>query len=181
MRATLRSIVAIAVVAAIAIAGTAGAARLITGGQIQNGSIGLADLSKRAKRALKGAQGPPGPAGAQGASGVSGLHVVDGPEVTLCAYSGVFQSCQVSSSTAVCPAGEVATGGQGFTTGEYAGGVAGASGYAAIAGNSAPFEAIVQAQVYCARAGGAVAARQRTAGAPEVADRLAALRSAMGG
>jgi hypothetical protein len=44
----------------------AAASKLITGGQIRNGSIRLADLSKSAKRALHGAEGPAGPAGPTG-------------------------------------------------------------------------------------------------------------------
>jgi hypothetical protein len=169
MRTSLRTTVVIAVIAAIAIAGTAGAARLITGRQIQNGSIGLADLSKSAKRALRGNQGPSGPAGPpgvagpQGPAGLVGLHVVTGPSVTMCADTGIFADCQVQAAVAVCPSGEVATGGHGFTPAIYAGGVASATGYAAIAANDLSVETTVRAQVYCARLSGASVARRRTA------------------
>lgn len=57
---------------AIGIAATAGAARLITGSDIRDGSIGLRDLSRRARAALRGAAGATGPAGAQGAQGTQG-------------------------------------------------------------------------------------------------------------
>jgi len=57
---------------AIGIAGTAGAAKLLTGKDIKDGSIGLKDLSKRARSALKGATGAQGPQGLKGDSGAPG-------------------------------------------------------------------------------------------------------------
>jgi hypothetical protein len=63
----------------VALGGTAGAASgLVTGAQIKNGTVNLADLSANAKSALKGKQGPrglqgvAGPAGAAGAQGEKG-------------------------------------------------------------------------------------------------------------
>ena len=62
---------------AVALSGTAvaGTAKLITGSQIANGTIKLADIHSSAKTALKGqsgATGAQGPAGAQGAQGPVG-------------------------------------------------------------------------------------------------------------
>lgn len=57
---------------AIGIAGTAGAAKLLTGKDIKDGSIGLKDLSRRARSALKGAAGARGPQGPKGDSGSPG-------------------------------------------------------------------------------------------------------------
>ena len=68
---------------AVALSGTAvaGTAKLITGSQIANGTIKLADIHPNAKAALKGergaqgatgAQGPAGPQGATGAKGDKG-------------------------------------------------------------------------------------------------------------
>ena len=62
---------------AVALSGTAvaGTTKLITGDQIANGSIKLADIHKSAKTALKGktgAKGAQGPAGAEGAKGPIG-------------------------------------------------------------------------------------------------------------
>ena len=62
---------------AVALSGTAvaGTAKLITGSQIANGTIKLADLHSSAKAGLKGtrgATGPQGPSGAQGAQGATG-------------------------------------------------------------------------------------------------------------
>lgn len=64
-------------------AGTATAAKLLTGknianssltgADVKNGSLGTADLSSAAKSALKGATGPAGPAGPAGAAGAQGL------------------------------------------------------------------------------------------------------------
>jgi hypothetical protein len=62
---------------AVALSGTAvaGTTKLITGSQIANGTIKLADIHSSAKTALKGqsgANGAQGPAGAQGAKGPVG-------------------------------------------------------------------------------------------------------------
>ena len=62
---------------AVALSGTAvaGTAKLITGSQIANGTIKLADIHSSAKTALKGktgATGPQGPAGPQGVQGPAG-------------------------------------------------------------------------------------------------------------
>ena len=60
---------------AVGVAGTAGAARLITGKDIKNRSIGLIDISKKARNALKGQRGPQGlqgPAGTNGTDGING-------------------------------------------------------------------------------------------------------------
>ena len=59
---------------AVALSGTAvaGTAKLITGSQIANGTIKLADLHPGAKAALKGERGAQGPAGSQGAQGSVG-------------------------------------------------------------------------------------------------------------
>jgi hypothetical protein len=76
------SIAAVTVgVALIALAGTATAAGtgLITGVQIKNGTIGLADLSKKAKRSLKNQRGSAGPRGEVGPQGPAGQQGPQGP------------------------------------------------------------------------------------------------------
>jgi hypothetical protein len=71
---------------AVATAGTATAARLITGKQIKNGSIARKDLS-RAVRAELSASAKPGPQGIQGPQGVKGDQgapgVVPAPEAPI--------------------------------------------------------------------------------------------------
>jgi hypothetical protein len=65
----------------MAMGGSAVAASLITSKQIKNGTIQLADISKKAQKSLKGkagAQGPQGPAGAQGAQGAQGVQGAKG-------------------------------------------------------------------------------------------------------
>jgi hypothetical protein len=80
---------------AVALSGTAAAGtKLITGGQIKNGTIKLADLHSSVKAAIKGeshtsgaqgsagaqgAQGPAGPQGAAGAKGDTGATGTPGP------------------------------------------------------------------------------------------------------
>ena len=61
--------------------GTATAAKLVTGQQIKNGTIGTADLSGSAKRALRGNAGPQGPAGPAGPSVVGTSLVVRSAQV----------------------------------------------------------------------------------------------------
>ena len=65
----------------IAGAGTATAARLITGKQIKDGSIASKDLSKSVRKQLAkaGVAGPAGPAGPAGVAGVAGAAGVAGP------------------------------------------------------------------------------------------------------
>jgi len=65
----------------VATAATAGAARLITGKQVRDGSIGLKDLSKsvRSQLARAGTPGPSGPKGDPGQSGKDGSAGPPGP------------------------------------------------------------------------------------------------------
>ena len=70
---------------AVALSGTAvaGTAKLITGSQIANGTIKLADIHPSTKAALKGQRGETGaqgPAGAQGARGLQGATGAVGPQ-----------------------------------------------------------------------------------------------------
>lgn len=166
-----------ALIIAVGAASSAGAAKLITGRQVKNGSIGLADLSPSARKALKGklgqsgdvgpagpqgavgSQGPAGPTGPAGVPGVVGVHVVNGPTVTMCADNGSAPDCVVAASIARCGPGEVATGGTGFTVAYYQGGVADQTSSAVIADNVGyPISTTVQAQAYCATAGATSAA-----------------------
>jgi hypothetical protein len=106
----------------VALAGTATAGGvLITGKQIKNGSVGLADLSSSAKSALKGQRGPVGPMGPQGAPGPAGalgpvggfdpakLQYITGPKVTLAPG-------QTASATAYCPPNTAAVSGGFFSS-----------------------------------------------------------------
>jgi Collagen triple helix repeat (20 copies) len=64
----------------VVLTSTATAAKLITGLQIKNGSIGLIDLSAKARKGLKGQRGPAGPQGAQGAQGPQGTQGQQGAQ-----------------------------------------------------------------------------------------------------
>jgi hypothetical protein len=66
------SVLALIVALFVVLTGTATAAKLITGAQIKNGSIGLVDLNAKAKKALKGQRGPVGATGPQGPAGAAG-------------------------------------------------------------------------------------------------------------
>lgn len=68
-------------VAAFALGGaaTAGAAQLITGKNVKDGSLEAKDLSKKARTTLKGARGPRGLRGLAGATGPRGLQGPAGP------------------------------------------------------------------------------------------------------
>ena len=96
-----------------ATAGTATAARLISGKQIRNNSITGTDVKNKSlspsdfRGSVAGERGPAGPAGAAGAPGAPGLagvHQVDGPSTSYPpgAYGG--------SARAQCPPGEVVIG-----------------------------------------------------------------------
>jgi hypothetical protein len=73
-------------------------------------------------RALKGKQGPAGPAGVSGVAGAAGaagaagtsfttanVTTVEGAQITLCTFG--TGTCDLGTSTAVCPTGSVVLGG----------------------------------------------------------------------
>jgi hypothetical protein len=106
----------------VVLTSTATAAKLITGAQIKNGSIGLVDLSAKAKKALRGKQGPQGLPGAQGAPGTPGAPGAPGAQ----GPAGGFDPSKVmyvkgdavvvgpeefGSVTATCPGGNRAISG----------------------------------------------------------------------
>ncbi len=104
MRHHLRTALVVGVVLAVALAGTATAAKLITGKQIKDGSIGLADLSTSAKRSLAGRTGQQGPAGPPGATGSTGPAGAAGPQ----GPAGLpALTTEVRAVTALAPAGDV--------------------------------------------------------------------------
>jgi hypothetical protein len=93
LRGSAPIVFATALVAVLGIGGTAGAAKLITGSSIKDGSITAADLSKKARTSLHGAagargiaggkgdrgsKGPVGMTGAQGAAGAAGSNGTPG-------------------------------------------------------------------------------------------------------
>jgi hypothetical protein len=100
----------VATVAVFALAGgTATAAKLVTGQQIKNGTIGTADLSGSAKRALRGNAGPQGPAGPAGPSVVGTSLVVRSAQVP-------FGPTEVAKAAiAYCPPGHRAISGGGVS------------------------------------------------------------------
>jgi hypothetical protein len=116
-RGHVKGIIVAGAVAALVATSTATAAFVVTSANIKNGTIQLADISKKAKRGLKGNRGPrgfsgsPGPAGApgpQGPPGIQQLRFVLGPRVFI-APEGLGRS------DATCPPGEIpVSGGFGF-------------------------------------------------------------------
>jgi hypothetical protein len=113
----------------IATAGTATAAKLVTGKQIKNGSVTAKDLSKAVRAQLKkagvpGPQGVAGPAGAKGdtgPAGPTGAPGLSGVEVKMIVEP--VSNTLTGADTVVCPQGKVVLGG-GVTV---AGGGAGTS------------------------------------------------------
>jgi hypothetical protein len=113
----VRNIAAVAVVAALLAAATAGAQALIDGGDVRNNSLTGKDVrnksltkqdfrgsvrGRRGARGPVGPQGPQGPQGIAGASGATNVTVRSGPMA-------------LGTSTASCNPGERAVGGGGFT------------------------------------------------------------------
>lgn len=123
MRRILKERVATALVVVIAMiiasAATAGAASLITGKQIKDGSIGARDLTKavRQQLACAGVPGPQGPAGAKGETGAKG-----DPGPTLIRHTQNAESGFPISATptTVAVIGEIS---EALYSGSYSGGL----------------------------------------------------------
>jgi len=114
MHRVLRTALLAAAAIAVLAAGSAGAAKLITGKQIKNGSIGLTDLSKAAKRALHGADGAAGSTGPQGPQGATGPQGPAGPaslHTTIRTKEFFAPANDFAEGEVRCPAGQVAVGG----------------------------------------------------------------------
>jgi hypothetical protein len=144
---------------------TAGAAELITGKDIKNGSITSKDLSRSTKSSLKGQRGPRGPAGArgtQGAQGPAGPSAV-GQMAQVSSGQVFFGDEVVQSAVATCPSGQRVVTGGGGVVGDamnISGPLANRAGWI-VAGTDLTFEGgeYVQAFAYCAPANVAVASR----------------------
>lgn len=67
--------------------GAAAAAKLITGKQVKNGSLTLADFKASERAKLRGAAGPAGPAGPKGDTGATGATGAAGAAGTARAYA----------------------------------------------------------------------------------------------
>ncbi len=61
-----------ALTARLVVGGTAGAAALITGADVKNGSLTLRDFKKSERKKLRGPRGRRGPAGPRGLTGATG-------------------------------------------------------------------------------------------------------------
>jgi hypothetical protein len=73
-------LIAVSVVAAIAVSGSAAvASSVITSASIKDGTIQTKDLSKKARKSLKGKAGAAGPQGAAGPGGTAGAKGAAGP------------------------------------------------------------------------------------------------------
>jgi Collagen triple helix repeat (20 copies) len=122
----VRNIAAVALVAALLAAATAGAQAVIDGGDVRNNSLTGKDVkdksltrkdfkgSVRGPRGLPGARGPAGPQGAQGAPGAQGPAGAPGASgaTNVTVRSGPVA---LGDSIASCNAGERAVGGGGIS------------------------------------------------------------------
>jgi hypothetical protein len=164
--------IVVAAAAMFALAGgTATAAKLVTGKQIKNGSIGMSDLSSSAKRALKGNTGPQGP---QGVPGPAGPSVVGQSTIVRSAQVAFGPTDIAQVAIAFCPAGHrvVSGGGVSISDEQLAASIptAARDGWGVIGtdlfDNGGEY---VEAYAICAPAGQAIAAR---AGSRESAERM---------
>jgi hypothetical protein len=111
MRRSWRTVLLVGAVIAVFAATSAGASKFITGADIQNGSIGLRDLSRAARRALHGRAGPSGVAGAQGPVGPQGPAGPSSLSTTVRSQDFTADGSGLARGEVRCPAGMVATGG----------------------------------------------------------------------
>jgi hypothetical protein len=123
----VRNIAAVAVVAALLAAATAGAQAVIDGGDVRNnsltgkdvkdGSLQVGDFSRQARRALRGPRGLPGARGAQGPAGPAGPAGGQGPQGSPGAANTTVRVGPGGFGTDVvfCLAGERVVGGGGFS------------------------------------------------------------------
>src|SRR5688572_10943595 len=111
----VRNIAAVAVVAALLAAATAGAQALIDGGDVRNNSLTGKDVRnksltkqdfKGSVRGPRGGQGPQGPQGPQGAAGANGFSVL-----RYVVAVRTFSNGEADGFTALCPAGMRPIGG----------------------------------------------------------------------
>jgi collagen triple helix repeat protein len=125
----MKTIITIALVAAVLAAGaTAAGTKLIDGHLLKNGSVPASKLTKQARAALRGTRGPrglPGAAGAPGAVGPSGATGLQGPKGDkgdtgpaggLAGYEwatshNTYLSVQDDGLVAQCPIGKKILGG----------------------------------------------------------------------
>lgn len=180
-----RLLVLFAAVAVVG-AGSATAARMITGAQVRNSSLTGADIRNKSLTSLdftgsvRGPAGPAGPAGAPGAPGAAGVASitrVDGPAVA----QGAFGSgSEVQTSTATCPPGSFVTGGGYNSQGidnliEYA--KSSPTQYSVIAVNFRNVATTISAHAICAAGPGLAPAIARSTAVPaSVAARASALQ-----
>jgi hypothetical protein len=106
----------------IATAGTATAAKLITGKSIKDGSLTLKDFKKSEIAKLRGKQGPPGTAGVTGAPGSPGLTGQPGTPGLIGLVEVLSESVMAPANTttggfAKCPTGKTPISGGHFTSG----------------------------------------------------------------
>jgi hypothetical protein len=110
----IRWVVGIAVVGALVAATSAGAAALIDGGDVKNGSLTGKDVKNKSltKKDFRGSvRGPRGFTGPQGAQGVAGPAGAAGATNVTVRVGPI----ELGQSTAPCNPGERAVGGGGFT------------------------------------------------------------------
>ncbi|MTD44098.1 hypothetical protein GKE82_07215 [Conexibacter sp. W3-3-2] len=123
----------VALVMSLVLGATAVAAKLITGKDIKNGSIGLVDLSASAKKGLAGEDGRDGATGAQGAKGDQGA---TGDQGAVGPAGAAGPQGPVGANGAAGPQGARGADGQSGPTGPQ--GPTGAAGQSGAAGPTGP-------------------------------------------
>lgn len=160
-----RTIIICALVITVCAVGSAGAARLITGAQIKNGSIGSADLAPSVKRALFASKG------------LTAVEIVDGPEVTLLPgeHSADAERRTGIELKAECPRGKTVIGTGFYNSIATVGFVKSYDFFVGAAmSNDSSIEVGVSVQATCAKRSSAVAATASDAAGRFDADKAAA-------
>jgi hypothetical protein len=125
----VRNIAAVAVVAALLAAATAGAQAVIDGGDVRNNSLTGKDVKNKSltRQDFRGAVGRRGPRGARGVAGPQGAAGPQGPQgppgpvnlggITEVQATAPIAANDVAIAAAVCPSGQraISGGGTAFT------------------------------------------------------------------
>lgn len=162
----MKWVLGLAIVGLLAMAGAAGAASLIDGGDVKNSSLTGKDVRNRSltqsdfRGSVRGPRGPQGPQGPAGVMSTSGITVVTAEAAVPAGGFG--------SAIAFCPAGQRVVSGGGFANNGGVDGLAASepndasTAWFTIMADNTGFGGTIQADALCATAGAAVISKTQS-------------------